>query len=131
MSVSQSSDLKKPSGGRKRRYCDKKKAELGSLPTMTKIGKTEKKLDRGIGGRIKVRLMTSETANVLDPKTNTYKVVKLRTEKENAANRNYARMNVLTRGAVVDTELGLVRILSRPGQDGVVNAVLLEKAEKK
>jgi small subunit ribosomal protein S8e len=31
----------------------------------------------------------------------------------------------MTRGAVVQTEIGLAKITSRPGQDGVVNAVLV------
>jgi small subunit ribosomal protein S8e len=53
--------------------------------------------------------------------------VALKTEKENPANRNFARMNILTKGAIVDTEVGSIRITSRPGQHGLVNAVLLEK----
>ncbi|MFA7072263.1 MAG: 30S ribosomal protein S8e, partial [Methanoculleus sp.] len=31
----------------------------------------------------------------------------------------------LTRGAIIRTDIGRARIVSRPGQDGVVNAVLL------
>jgi len=37
-------------------------------------------------------------------------------------------MNVITKGAIVKTELGLVRVTSRPGQHGVVNGVLIEEA---
>jgi len=35
------------------------------------------------------------------------------------------RRNILTRGAVIKTEIGDARITNRPGQDGVVNAILL------
>ncbi|HNJ81368.1 MAG TPA: 30S ribosomal protein S8e, partial [Methanoregulaceae archaeon] len=33
---------------------------------------------------------------------------------------------LLTKGAVIRTEMGRARIISRPGQDGVINAILLE-----
>ncbi|MEK6848627.1 MAG: 30S ribosomal protein S8e, partial [Nanoarchaeota archaeon] len=41
------------------------------------------------------------------------------------ANRHFIRRNIMTKGSVIDTELGKARITSRPGQDGVVNAVLI------
>jgi len=128
MSVTHARDLRKPTGGRKRRGRDKQKAELGSLPTNTTIGETEKSLKRTRGGNHKIRTKYINKANVFDPKTKKYQVVALKTEKENPANRNFARMNILTKGAVVDTEIGSIRITSRPGQHGVVNAVLLQKS---
>ncbi|HOZ42392.1 MAG TPA: 30S ribosomal protein S8e, partial [Methanoculleus sp.] len=33
--------------------------------------------------------------------------------------------SLLTKGAVIRTDVGRARIVSRPGQDGVVNAVLI------
>lgn len=125
--VSHARKLTKKSGGKKTTMRDRKKYEMGSGPTKTTIGAAKKKLDRGFGGNIKGRLMRAETANVLDPKSNKYSVVKIITEKENPADRNFARMNIVTKGAVIQTELGLARVTSRPGQDGVVNAVLLGK----
>jgi len=44
----------------------------------------------------------------------------------NPANINYVRRNLLTKGAIITTDLGRARIVSRPGQDGVVNAVLIQ-----
>jgi small subunit ribosomal protein S8e len=38
-------------------------------------------------------------------------------------------MNVITKGAIIETEKGLAKVVSRPGQDGVVNAVLIEQAQ--
>jgi small subunit ribosomal protein S8e len=127
MAVSQAHDLRKPSGGKKRRSRDKKKAELGSLPINTMIGETKREYRRAHGGNHKIKARYVENANVFDPKTKKHQVVKLKTERENPANRNFARMNILTKGAIVDTEIGTIRITSRPGQHGVVNAVLLEK----
>jgi small subunit ribosomal protein S8e len=31
----------------------------------------------------------------------------------------------MTKGAIIETEMGKAKVTSRPGQDGVVNAVLL------
>ncbi|MBP2146305.1 ribosomal protein S8E [Methanofollis sp. W23] len=45
---------------------------------------------------------------------------------ENPADINYVRRNLLTKGAIIKTEIGRARVRSRPGQDGVVNAVLIE-----
>lgn len=42
-------------------------------------------------------------------------------------NPHHARENILTRGAVIETELGKAAVTSRPGQHGLVNAVLVEE----
>ncbi|MFH1511592.1 MAG: 30S ribosomal protein S8e, partial [Candidatus Woesearchaeota archaeon] len=33
--------------------------------------------------------------------------------------------NIITKGTIVDTDKGKVRITSRPGQDGTLNGVLV------
>ena len=38
-------------------------------------------------------------------------------------NPEFVRMNIITKGAVVETELGKVKVTNRVGQDGVVNGV--------
>ncbi len=131
MGISQAGSLKrKPTGGRRRKASDKKKAELGRLPTHTTVEKKDvRKKIRTRGGNQKVRLKRAAYANVTDPETKKTKKVKILTEKENPANRNYARQNIITKGAVLETEIGTVRVTSRPGQDGVINAVLVEKAK--
>ena len=48
--------------------------------------------------------------------------------KDNKANLHYMRRNILTKGAVIKTEIGDARITNRPGQDGVINAILLPAA---
>jgi len=129
--ISQSGRLKKKkTGGRKRKARDKKKAELGRLPVHTTVSeKDERKKQRTRGGNLKVKLKRAAYANVTDPKTNTTKKVKIITEKENPANRNYARQNIITKGAIIETEAGIAKVTSRPGQHGVVNAVLIEKKQ--
>ncbi len=92
---------------------------------MTKLEGTRKRSLRVIGGNQKQRLLSSETANILDPKTKKHKVVKIKSVVDNPANRNYIRRNILTKGAVIETELGKAKITSRPGQQGSVSAVLV------
>ena len=72
-------------------------------------------------------MLSTNIANVADPKTGKISKSKILTVVGNTANPNYVRRNVITKGAVVKTELGLARVTSRPGQHGVLNAVLVEE----
>jgi small subunit ribosomal protein S8e len=45
---------------------------------------------------------------------------------KNPSNKDYERRGVISKGALVETEIGPARVLSRPGQEGSVNAVLVE-----
>jgi small subunit ribosomal protein S8e len=65
--------------------------------------------------------------NVSDPDTKTFKKTKIISVEGNQANPHYVRRNIITKGAVVKTEMGSVRITSRPGQTGFLNGVLLEE----
>ncbi len=128
MSWYQGNDLKKPSGGKKERHRKKRKYELGRPPTLTKLGdREERKLIRVRGGNYKIRLKKAVFVNVAIPNENIVKKTKILEVVETPANIQYARSNIITRGAIVRTELGLVKITSRPGQDGVLNGVLIEK----
>ena len=44
---------------------------------------------------------------------------------ENSAYPNYLRQNIITKGSIISTEKGNARVTSRPGQHGMVNAVLM------
>jgi small subunit ribosomal protein S8e len=70
--------------------------------------------------------MRARYANVATRSTGTIRKVVIETVEENGANPNYVRRNLLTKGAVIRTEAGRARIVSRPGQDGVINAILIE-----
>ena len=106
---------------------DKKKASLGRERIELSIGKSMKKKISTMGNTEKIILKSAEFANVMDPATKKCKKVKIASVKENAANRHFVRRNIVTLGAVIETEAGPARVTSRPGQSGVVNAVLLSK----
>ena len=55
------------------------------------------------------------------------KRVKITGVVESKDNRNFARQNVITRGAVINTELGQAVVTNRPGREGSVNARLLKE----
>ncbi|MCS7385905.1 MAG: 30S ribosomal protein S8e [Candidatus Methanomethylicota archaeon] len=127
MSFYQGKDLRKPSGGRIRPHRKKRKFELGRPPTETLLGREEiRKVERVKGGNIKIRLKLSVFANVTDPETGKTQRVPITRVKKNPANPDYSRRGVITRGAIIETPLGEAVITSRPGQDGVVNAVLIK-----
>ena len=121
---------KKPTGGTKRAWRGKRAFEAGREPVETVVGETKKRWARGLGGNFKVRLAASTWAVVTDQasgkssKSNIIRVVR------NPANIDYQRRGVITKGAILDTELGQARVTSRPGQDGVINAVLMAKSGK-
>ncbi len=45
---------------------------------------------------------------------------------ENSTNNDYQRRGVITKGAILETKEGKCKVVSRPGQDGVVNAILIK-----
>lgn len=117
----------KRTGALYRDYRKKKRHELTGEPALTKVeSKARKRVLRVRGANRKAKLLSVVEANVFDPKAKSYKKTKVKGVVENAANRNFVRRNILTKGAVVDTEAGKAKITSRPGQDGVVNAVLVK-----
>jgi small subunit ribosomal protein S8e len=122
---------KKPSGGRRRAYRKKRKYEQGTFPAETLMGESKRKFTRGRGGNIKLKVLTENQVCVTDPKTGkTEKTEVLRVIK-NPANIDYDRRGVITKGVLIETSLGQARVTSRPGQHGVLNAVLTSEEEKR
>ena len=121
----QGRSVRKVTGGRIRPAQGKKKTEIGLSPADTHIGDDKRKIMRTTGANEKVRALRLLYANVTNPSNGETKRAKIEKVDENSANPNYVRRNLLTKGAIIKTEIGRARILRRPGQDGVINAVLL------
>ncbi len=113
------------SGGRKRASQDKRLHHYGGFQALTRLHKGEKETRDVIktkGGRVKVKPKHVEFVNLFaDGKT---KKVKITNVSETPSNRHYARENIIIKGAIIQTEAGKARVTNRPGQDGVINAVL-------
>jgi small subunit ribosomal protein S8e len=116
---------RKNTGGRYIRPLVKRLARMGGLPVFTKIGETKTKSLRVIGGNSKDKLLAVNKANVYNPKTKKHEVATIKNIVENPANRHYVRRNILTKGAIVETDKGRAQITSRPGQSAFVNAKLV------
>ncbi len=99
---------------------------MGSELVETKLGPTKRIERRALGGAIKTSSRGADVANVVDPKTCKAKKSKILTVVENPADPHFVRRNVLTKGAIIETELGRARVTNRPGQSGSIDAVLLE-----
>ncbi len=125
MALWQGRSKRKVTGGRYRPHRGKKKNEIGREQQITIIGKTSMKRVRTMGGNQKFRMLVAERANIFDPRSKKTTSVKIKTVVDNPANPNYIRRNIITRGAIIDTELGKARVTSRPGQHGVINAILV------
>lgn len=128
MGIWQGRSRRKSTGGRLRPIRKKRRFEIGRELQHATVGAGTVKRYRVRGANQKLRILTTQTINVFDPATKTAKSAKVLTVRENPANPNYVQRNVITRGAILETDLGLVQVRSRPGQDGVLNGVRVAKA---
>lgn len=127
MALWQGKSQRKPTGGRRRYARGKRKFEIAREVTPTIVAKEhEGETLRIRGGGTKARVLRALNVNIVDPKTGKATSAQVTTVTENPANPNYVQRNFVTKGAIIDTTAGRARVTSRPGQDGVVNAVLVE-----
>ncbi len=117
---------KKITGGKYIKQRKKKKNELAGQKRVIKLSDEEKrKSTRTMGGNKKTYLLRAKFVNVPDNgKTSKLEITKV---VETPSNTFLARQNVITKGTIVETSKGKVRITNRPTQEGNVNGVLLKE----
>mgnify|MGYP001576937509 CR=1 FL=1 len=125
MARSAARSKRKVSGGLYKAFRKKRLTDLARDSTMTKIAPKKVKNLRIQGGHKKLITLSSNEANIYDPKSKIYKKAKIKMVVENKANKDFVRMNILNKGAIIETDLGKARITNRPGQDAIINAVLI------
>ncbi len=126
MARSQARSKRKYTGKKYKHFRKKRKRELERPPIKTVIGLVEKKKQqRVMGGNYKQKLFASTFINITDPNTNKTLKVKIFKFESNAASKDLNRRHILTKGAIIETELGKARITSRPGQHGLLNGILI------
>jgi small subunit ribosomal protein S8e len=118
---------RKYTGGRISRSRGRRKHELDRYPNEALVGKTISISRRIRGGKYKTALKSSEFANVTDLETKKTHKTRLTEVVRNPANRDYERRGVVNKGAMIQTEMGVARVTSRPGQHGCVNAILMSQ----
>lgn len=116
---------KKVSGGKYVKSRKKKFYERPGQKRVIKLGKEKRKTKKIMGGNKKTSLLVAKFVNVIEK--NKTKKVEMKNVLKTPSNRFLARQNVITKGTIVDTELGKVKITNRPSQEGIVNGILIEK----
>ncbi len=117
---------RKPTGGKIRKSRGKRKREAGRFPALTTLGPRKLKMVRVMGGNYKPRLLADQEVNVALENGQSKRVRILEVVK-NPADVVLTRRGIITKGAIVRTELGLVKITSRPGQHGILNGILMRE----
>ena len=125
MARSQARSRRKYTGKKYKHFHKKRKRELERPAIETKIGQEKKKHQRTMGGNYKLKIFSSTFINVTDPATNITKKLKILKFESNPASKDFNRRHILTKGAIIETELGKAKIVSRPGQHGVLNGILI------
>ncbi len=126
MVIIQSKSKRKPSGARYKSKIIKKRQHLiGRLPAMTKVGKLKLQHIRTKSAGQKLRLLNVDKVNVYDPKTKKFTVETIKSVVDSPADKNFIRRNIMTKGTIIATSKGNAKITNRPGQDGIVSAVLV------
>jgi small subunit ribosomal protein S8e len=120
----QGRSARKRTGGRLKHASKKKRHELGREPAETTVGEPRFQIIDSRGTEDKLRALSTNIAQLADGGETTE--VEIEDVVENPANVNYARRNIITKGAIIETSEGQARVTSRPGQVGQVNAVALE-----
>ena len=118
---------RKRTGGLIKHTRSRRSDEKDTFSVDTLLGDHSVRIKSSRGGNIKVSLVSDNSVNVIDKSTNTIKKTSINRVLKNPSNRDYERRGVITRGAILDTELGKVRVLSRPGQTGIINGILINE----
>ena len=118
---------RKISGGKYKKQRKKKLHGRKGNVRIVKLKETKRKKLRIRGGKTKIVLLATDEANILDRATKKARKAKIKNVLETPSSPFLARQNVLMKGAIIETEKGKARITNRPGQEGSVQAVLIEE----
>lgn len=126
MVLIQGKSKRKPSGARyKAKIIKKRQYLIGRQPAMTKIGAKRVQDIKTMGGAQKLRTLSIDKVNLYDPKTKKHSIEDIKNVVDSPADKNFIRRKIMTKGAIIETSKGNAKITNRPGQDGIIHAVLL------
>ena len=115
----------KITGGIRHPLKTRQKFDIDRYPNEALMGEQETATRKTRGDNRKTALKTGNHVNLVLPnaKIKRSKIVRVL---ENQTNNDYQRRGVITKGAILETEDGKCKVVSRPGQNGVINAILVE-----
>ncbi len=116
----------KITGGRRHPLRTRRKYEIDRYPNEP-INGAQVTITRHVrGNNRKTALKSIDFVNLATEgakvkKTKILKVI------ENTTNKDYKRRGIITKGAILEIQEGKCRVVSKPGQNGIVNAILLKE----
>jgi len=115
----------KITGGHRHPNKSRRKFDIDRFPNEVLVGEQTTITRKTRGNNRKTALKTANVVNITltDGKIKSSEIVKVL---ENQTNNDYQRRGIITKGAIVETKDGKCKIVSRPGQDGTLNGILLK-----
>jgi len=114
----------KVTGGRRHPLRSRRKYEIDRFPNEAVIGEQITITRKVRGKNVKTAIKTINSVNLaIDSKIKRVKIIKVL---ENSTNNDYKRRGIISKGAILETEEGKCKVVSRPGQHGVVNAISIK-----
>ncbi len=116
----------KTTGGRRHPLRIRRKYETDRYPNEAVTGAqvTVTRTVRGKNRKTAVKTIDFVNLATGDAKVKKAKILKVL---DNATNNDYKRRGIITKGAILETQEGKCRVVSKPGQNGIVNAVLIKE----
>ena len=115
----------KITGGHRHPLKSRRKFHIDRFPNEALMGEQTTITRKTRGNNRKTAMKTANAVNIViaDGKIKSSEIVKVL---ENQTNNDYQRRGIITKGAIVETKDGKCKIVSRPGQDGTLNGILLK-----
>jgi len=114
----------KVTGGGRHPLRSRRKYEMDRFPNEALVGEQITITRKVRGKNVKTAIKTIDSVNLaIDSKIKRVKIIKVL---ENSTNNDYKRRGIISKGAILETEEGKCRVVSRPGQQGTVNAILVK-----
>ena len=115
----------KITGGNRHPLKTRQKFDMDRYPNEALMGEQETATRKTRGNNRKIALKTVSHVNLVlsDAKIKRTKIIRVL---ENQTNNDYKRRGVITKGAILETEDGKCKVVSRPGQNGMINAILVK-----
>ena len=116
----------KITGGRRVPLRIRRKYEIDRYPNEPINGAQVTVTRRIRGNNQKTALKSIDFVNLAtgEAKVKKSKIIKVL---DNATNNDYKRRGIITKGAILETVEGKCKVVSKPGQNGIVNAILLKE----
>ena len=115
----------KITGGIRHPLQSRRKFDIDRFPNEALMGEQLTVTRKTRGNNRKTAIKTANAVNIAlaGGKIKSSEIVKVL---ENQTNNDYQRRGIITKGAIVETKDGKCKIVSRPGQDGTLNGILLK-----